>query len=110
MEPYVNTWWFLSMSAVPAVWAGAVCGCDAGRAECPELALLLINFAFLLLTSGAAHRILAAVLRAQCGLSERVLAGLPRHSRCGRGRCTELTAWPILGLVAAHRLFAVEGR
>ena len=109
-NPYVNTWWFLSMSAVPAVvWAGAVClrMRRGPRLNAQELALLLINFAFLLLTFKARRFIEYwppfCVISAAY-LSAPVLVGLPAlipTLRPGETLRRNWTAWPILGLVAA---------
>jgi hypothetical protein len=82
---------------------------DATRAaaECPGAALLLINFAFLLLTFKARRFIEYwppfCVLSAAY-LSAPVLAGLPAlipTLRPGETLHRNWTAWPILGLVAA---------
>lgn len=115
-NPYSNTWWVLTMSAVPAVvWAGAVAvrARFGPRLNAKELALLLVNFAFLLLMLKARRFVEywpPFCLLSAAYLSAPVLAGLPPlipQPRPGEAARGNWATWPILGLAAACVAFVL---
>jgi hypothetical protein len=109
-NPYSNTWWFLTMAAVPlAAWAGAACvrARFGPRLNAKELALLLINFAFLVLMLKARRFVEywpPFCLLSAAYLSAPVLSAWPPlipESLPGKTARANWATWPILGLAAA---------